>query len=76
MRTVDDFARIRQLHRDGVSARQIAQRLGVGRDTIRKALAHAEPTPYSLSAPRVAPGVRPVRRPRRCHPGGRPHRPA
>jgi transposase len=55
MRTVDDFARIRQLHRDGVSARQIARQLGVGRDTIRKALANAEPTPYTLSAPRPAP---------------------
>jgi IS30 family transposase len=35
MRTVHDFARIRQLHRDGLSARQIAHQLGVGRDTIR-----------------------------------------
>jgi transposase len=55
MRTVDDFARIRQLHRDGFSARQIARQLGVGRDTIRKALANAEPTPYTRTAPRVAP---------------------
>jgi len=55
MRTVDDFARIRQLHRDGVSARQIAKQLGIGRDTIRKALAHAEPTPYTRTAPHAAP---------------------
>lgn len=55
MRTVDDFARIRQLHRDGLSARRIAKQLGVGRDTIRKALANAEPTPYTRSAPRTAP---------------------
>jgi transposase len=55
MRTVDDFARIRQLHRDGLSARQIAKRLGVGRDTIRKALANAEPTPYTRTVPRPAP---------------------
>ena len=55
MRTVDDFARIRQLHRDGVSARQIAKQLGVGRDTIRKALTNAEPTPYTRTAPPVAP---------------------
>ncbi len=55
MRTVDDFARIRQLHRDGVSARRIARQLGVGRDTIRKALAHAEPTPYTRAVPRAAP---------------------
>jgi IS30 family transposase len=38
MRTVDHFARIRQAPRDGLSARQIAKQLGVGRDTIRKAL--------------------------------------
>jgi len=55
MRTVDDFARIRQLHRDGVSARRIAKQLGVGRDTIRKALAHAEPTSYTRTAPHAAP---------------------
>ena len=55
MRTVDDFARIRQLHRDGLSARQIAKRLGVGRDTIRKALANAEPAPYTRTVPRTAP---------------------
>jgi hypothetical protein len=46
MRTVDDFARIRQAHRDGLSARQIAKQLGVGRDTIRKALQDPEPKPW------------------------------
>lgn len=61
MRTVDDFADIRRLHRDGLSTRQIARRLGVGRDTIRKALNHPEPTPYTLSAPRPAPTFDPVR---------------
>ncbi len=55
MRTVDDFARIRQLNRDGLSARRIAKRLGVGRDTVRKALANAEPMPYTRTVPRVAP---------------------
>lgn len=55
MRTVDDFARIRQLHRDGLSARQIAKQLGCGRDTIRKALANPEPKPYTLAVPRSAP---------------------
>ncbi|HYH66456.1 MAG TPA: IS21 family transposase, partial [Urbifossiella sp.] len=55
MRTVDDFAEIRRLHRDGVSARQIARQLRVGRDTIRKALADPEPKPYTLAAPRPAP---------------------
>jgi transposase len=55
MRTVDDFARIRQALRDGLSARQIAKQLGVSRDTVRKAQNHAEPTPYTLSQPRPAP---------------------
>jgi len=31
MRTVDDFAAIRQAHLDGKSIRQIAKLLGVGR---------------------------------------------
>jgi transposase len=55
MRTVDDFAAIRQAHRDGQSIRQIARQLGIGRDTVRKALQHAEPPPYKLSRPRPAP---------------------
>jgi transposase len=61
MRTVDDFAHIRRLHRDGLSGRQIAKQLGVGRDTVRKALEHPEPIPYTLSAPRPAPTFDPVR---------------
>ena len=61
MRTVDDFATIRRLHRDGLSTRQIARQLGVGRDTIRKALAQPEPTPYTLAQPRPAPVFGPFR---------------
>ena len=61
MLTVDDFARIRQAHRDGLSAREIATQLGVGRDTVRKALQNAEPTPYTLAEPRSAPVFGPVR---------------
>ncbi|MCU0706619.1 MAG: IS21 family transposase [Fimbriiglobus sp.] len=61
MRTVDDFAAIRRLHRDGLSTRQIARQLGVGRDTIRKALNHPEPIPYTRSASRPAPAFDPVR---------------
>jgi transposase len=55
MRTVDDFAEIRRLHRGGLSARKIAQQLGVGRDTVRHALANPEPVPYTLTKPRPAP---------------------
>src|SRR5271169_2112716 len=61
MRTVDDFARIRQAHRDGLSARQIAKQFGVGRDTVRKALKHAEPPPYTVAQPRPAPVFGPFR---------------
>lgn len=61
MRTVQDFAQIRQLHRDGVSTRQIAKQLGVGRDTIRKALKTPEPKPYTFAEPRPAPVFGPFR---------------
>jgi transposase len=61
MRTVDDFSAIRQAHREGLSIRQIARQLGVGRDTIRKALQHPEPKPYALSQPRPAPVFGPFR---------------
>ena len=55
MRTVDDFAQIRQFHRAGRSGREIARELGCGRETVRKALRQAEPSPYSLAVPRAAP---------------------
>ena len=55
MRTVDDFAQIRQLHRDGRSGREIARALRCGRETVRKAIHQAEPTPYARATPRAAP---------------------
>jgi transposase len=55
MRTVDDFAALRQAHRDGMSIRRIAKHFGVGRDTVRKALQHPEPPPYTITQPRAAP---------------------
>ena len=55
MRTVDDFAQIRRLHRDKLSIRAIATQLGIGRDTVRKALRNPEPAPYTLAKPRPAP---------------------
>ena len=45
MRTVDDFAEIRRLHRNKPSIRAIALKLSVGRGTVRKALAN--PTNWS-----------------------------
>ena len=61
MHTVDDFAAIRRAHRDGLSIREIARKLGVGRDTVRKALHHPEPPPYTLDRPRPAPAFGPFR---------------
>lgn len=61
MRSVDDFAAIRQAHRDGLSIRHTARQLGVGRDTVRKALKHPEPRPYTCSQPRAAPIFGPFR---------------
>jgi transposase len=61
MLTVDRYAQIRQLHRDGLSVRQIARQLGHSHQTILKALNHPEPPPYTRSAPRPAPAFDPVR---------------
>lgn len=52
---VDQYLQIRLLHRDGLSIRQIAKRLGHGRDTVKKALIQAEPRPYTRSRPVTCP---------------------
>jgi len=52
---MDDFAEIRRLHRNKLGIRAIAAQLGVGRDTVRKAIANPEPVPYTLAKPRPAP---------------------
>jgi transposase len=45
--TVEDWAEIRRLHRaDGLSIKAIVRRLGVSRNTVRKALAVHEPPRY------------------------------
>ena len=41
--------------------REIARQLGVGRDTVRKALNHPEPPPYTQAQPRPAPAFGPFR---------------
>ena len=68
MLTVDDFARIRQLRRDGLTIRQIADQLDHSPKTILKALANPEPLPLRLGRAAAGPGVRPVPRDRRRHP--------
>lgn len=55
MLDMDDYLQIRLLHRDGVSARQIARRLGHGRDTVKKALFSGAPLGYTRSRPAACP---------------------
>lgn len=55
MLTVDHFARIRQLRRDGLTIREIADQLHHSPKTILKALQNPEPLSACSSAPRPAP---------------------
>jgi transposase len=52
---VDDYLQIRLLHRDGLSIRQIARRLGHGRETVKKALVEPTPRPYTRTRPVALP---------------------
>jgi transposase len=61
MLTVDIFARIRQLRKDGQTIRQIAEQLHCSPKTILKAFAQPEPKPYTRSDPRTAPVFGPFR---------------
>lgn len=47
MRTVEDYAKIRRAHRDGLSVNEIGRRFHHSKHTISKALANAVPAPYS-----------------------------
>lgn len=52
MLKVDDYARIRLAHRDGMSIRQIARTFGHSRQKIRQVLNEPVPKPYTLARPR------------------------
>ncbi len=52
---MDHFLQIRLLHRDGLSIRAIAKRLGHSRATVRKALLSATPLPYTRTTPAACP---------------------
>src|SRR5262252_1466943 len=58
---VEDWAEIRRLHRsDGMAVKAIARKLGVGRNTVRRALASAGPPKYERSArPSIVDSVEP-----------------
>src|SRR4051794_32433274 len=55
MLTVDDYAKIRLAHRDGMSIRAIAKTFQHSRQKIREILAEAQPTPYTRTKPPPAP---------------------
>jgi transposase len=49
MLTVDDYTRIRQAHRDGMSIRAIGRTFHHSRRKVREVLTHPEPKPYTRS---------------------------
>src|SRR5437764_3197747 len=55
MLSVDDYARIRLAHRDGMSIRQIANTFHHSRRKVREVLAQPQPTPYTRTKPPSAP---------------------
>ena len=62
MKTVEQREQIRRAyHIDHKSIRQIARELHVSRRTVDKALSAAEPTPYTLTKPRMAPVLGPYK---------------
>src|SRR5262249_11761979 len=55
MLTVDDYARIRLAHRDGMTLREIARAFGHSRRKIREVLAQPQPAPYTRTKAPPAP---------------------
>ena len=55
MLKVDDYLKIRLLHRDGHSIRRLARELGHGRDTVKKALVESSPRGYTRTQPTNCP---------------------
>ena len=55
MLTVDDYAKIRLAHRDGLSIRELARTFHHSRYKIRQILRHAQPQPYTRRQPPSAP---------------------
>ncbi|MBV8432440.1 MAG: IS21 family transposase [Solirubrobacterales bacterium] len=59
MRTVDDYAKFRTAHRDGMTIRQIARAFHVSRRKVRDALTAPEPRPYTRTKPPPTPVLGP-----------------
>ncbi|MFH1417356.1 MAG: IS21 family transposase [Planctomycetota bacterium] len=61
MLTVEDYGRIRRAERDGMGIRAIARALHHSRRTVRKALAQAQPKPYTRTEDPPAPKLGPFK---------------
>jgi transposase len=61
MLKVEDYAKIRLAHRDGMGIREIARTFGHSRNKIRQILSEAQPKPYTRSKPPPAPVLGPFR---------------
>jgi len=59
MLTVDDYAKYRTAHRDGMTIRQIARAFHVSRRKVRDALTAPEPKPYTRTKPPPTPVLGP-----------------
>ncbi len=59
MLTVEEYAKIRRAHRDGMSIRAIAKRYRHSRRKIREVLKNPEPRPYTRRGPAAAPKLGP-----------------
>jgi len=59
MLTVEDYAKIRRAHRDGMSIRAIAKQFRRSRRKVREALQSPEPQPYTRDKPSPAPKLGP-----------------
>jgi transposase len=60
MLTVEDYAKIRLAHRDGMSIREIARSFGHSRVKVRQILNQAQPQPYTRQKPPCAPVLGPL----------------
>ena len=56
---MDHYLQIRLAHRDGMSVRQIARKLGHSRETVKKALVQPTPLPYTRTSPASCPKLGP-----------------
>jgi transposase len=57
---VEDYAKIRLAHRDGMSIREIARSFGHSRVKVRQILNQAQPQPYTRQKPPCAPVLGPL----------------